>query len=293
MPLRGLTRCLAIVAWLPCAAALSADDAKRPAPADGAPIASGTYRRLHSVVLGEDRLLRVRLPEGYENGERKYPVLYVLDGDRSVFARASAAVDYLADMTDKVPDHVVVGIENTDRRRDMDPEVGASVFGRFLTTELVPFVEANYRANGFRILAGQSFSALFALHLFVRTPTAFDAYILASPGLYKESLVPLFEREIQGPTGLAKIGANLGKRRVLVAIGKLDSYDPDGSITARGNRFVESLQRVAGAGVAVKTLTYQDEGHVPYPAVYDGLKWIYRREPTAPESRAPTPAEAR
>jgi predicted alpha/beta superfamily hydrolase len=162
-----------------------------------------------------------------------------------------------------------VGIENTDRQRDMDPERGAEKFGRFITTELLPFVEAQYRTSGFRVLAGQSFSALFALHLFLREPGAFDAYILSSPGLYKEALVPTFERELVDSGRWARAG----RRMIFVAVGKRDSYDPDGSITARGARFLAAVTRAAPT-VVVKSTTYDDEGHVPFPSIYDGLRWI-------------------
>jgi hypothetical protein len=268
--MNGVTIGTGLAVGLLCAATLSADEDRPPAPVDGSAITCGSYRRLHSNVLGEDRTLRVRLPEGYEKTDRKYPVLYKLDGDALVFLQASAAVDYLVDMTDKVPDHIVVGIENTDRQRDMDPERGAAKFGRFLTTELVPFVEGQYRTNGFRVLAGQSFSALFALHLILREPGAFDAHILSSPGLYKEDLVPLFERELADPGR----GARAGRRMLFVAVGKRDSYDPDGSMTARGARFLAAVTRTAPA-VVVESKTYDDEGHVPFPSIYDGLRWIY------------------
>jgi uncharacterized protein len=268
--MKGLTICTVWAAALLCDAGLSAEEVRPPVEVDGTAISCGSYRRLHSNVLGEDRILRVRLPVGYEKADRKYAVLYELDGNALVFIEASAAVDYLADMTDKVPDHIVVGIENTDRRRDMDPERGAEKFGKFLTTELVPFIEGQYRASGFRVLAGQSFSALFALHLFLREPVAFDAYILASPGIYKEALVPLFERELADSSRWARAG----RRMLFVAVGRRDSYDPDGSITARGARFLAAVTRTAPAVVA-KSTTYEDEGHVPFPSVYDGLRWIY------------------
>jgi predicted alpha/beta superfamily hydrolase len=267
---RGPAIGVGLAVGLLCAAALSADEGRAPAPLDGAAISCGTYRRLHSNVLGEDRTLRVRLPEGYEKTDRKYPVLYQLDSNAPVFLEASAAVEYLVDMTDMVPDHIIVGIENTDRRRDMDPERGAEKFGRFITTELAPFVEGQYRTSGFRILAGQSFSALFSLHLFLRQPEAFDAYILSSPGLHKDALVPLFEREL-GDSGR---WARAGRKMLFVAVGKRDSYDPDGSITARSARVLSTVTRTAPA-VVVKSTTYEDEGHVPFPSVYDGLRWIY------------------
>ena len=36
--------------------------------------------RIASKVLGEARVARVRLPEGYEGAGGRYPVIYVLDG---------------------------------------------------------------------------------------------------------------------------------------------------------------------------------------------------------------------
>ncbi len=274
-----IAKVLGTVAGLLLATVLSADERTPRAVADGSSITCGTFRRLHSNVLGEDRTLRVRLPEGYARAELRYPVLYTLDGERPVFLETVASLEYLVDTTDKVPDHIVVGIENTDRRRDMDPEAGADRFARFVTTELVPFVEAHYRTSGFRILAGQSLSALFALHLFLKQPTAFDGYILSSPGLFKESFVPQFERELASWTATAK----LGTRRLFVAVGKHDAYDPDGSITARTDRCLASVTRARGGAIALRTATYEEEGHVPFPSVYDGLRWIYS---------SPKPSEA-
>lgn len=272
--MRGLARPLVAVGWLLGAAGLSAAEVSPPVRVDGSSITCGTFRVVHSKVLDEDRILRVRLPEGYDKGDRKYPVLYKLDGQQPVFLETAAAVEYLVDMSDKVPDQIVVGIENGDRLRDMDPERGAESFGRFITTELVPFVEARYRTSGFRILAGQSLSALFALDLFLRQPASFNAYILSSPGLYKESLVPQLERELRALAERAKPG----QRKIFVAFGKHDTYDPDGSITARSIRFLDSVRTAAAPGVVLKTATYEDEGHVPFPSVYDGLRWIYSKE---------------
>ena len=56
-----------------------------PAPAlsqaDGDPVTLGTWRVLHSDVLGEDRLLQVHLPTGYDSEGLSYPVVYVFYSD--------------------------------------------------------------------------------------------------------------------------------------------------------------------------------------------------------------------
>ena len=44
---------------------------------------TGTVKRftIKSTVLGEDRIILVRTPPGYETNKRSYPVLYMTDGD--------------------------------------------------------------------------------------------------------------------------------------------------------------------------------------------------------------------
>ena len=91
------------------------------AQTDNAPITYGNYRTIQSKTLGEARTLLVRLPADYDKSGKTYPILYKLDGNTDVALQAFSALDYLVDMTDKVPDHIVVGIQNTDRNRDMTP----------------------------------------------------------------------------------------------------------------------------------------------------------------------------
>ena len=242
------------------------------AQTDNAPIICGNYTRIHSNLLGEDRTLLIRLPEDYGKSDKTYPVLYKLDGEIGSFLQAFSAVFYLFDMTGNAPDHIIVGIENTDRNRDMGLDAGANNFIQFIQSELIPFIDKNYRTNGFSILCGQSSSAVFALYSFLKQPDLFDAYILGSFGLYKESLALLFENELKKNDNLKTVG----EKYVFVANGKKDSYDPDGTTTKRGDQFLELLKQTVPASVKLKRRMYENEGHVPYPTIYDGLKWIYQ-----------------
>jgi predicted alpha/beta superfamily hydrolase len=180
-------------------------------------------------------------------------------------------------MRDQKTSPIVVAIENTDRNRDMDPERGAEDFIRFLKIELIPYVEKEYRSSGFRILAGQSFSSLFSVYSFVKEPGLFDAYVLGSFGLYKPDLLPLFESELARSTDLKKAT----KKYVFIANGRSDPYDEDGSRTKRGAQFLGELARSAPGVVALKIVVYDDEGHVPFPFLYDGLKWLYSQQEAA------------
>jgi hypothetical protein len=241
------------------------------AQTDNASITCGNYRKIYSNVLHEERILLISLPEDYGKSDKTYPVLFKLDGDKENFLQAFSAAFYLFDMTDNAPDPIIIGIENTDRNRDMLPDQKANYFIQFIHTELIPFVDRNYRTNGFRILCGQSLSSLFALYSFLEQPDIFDAYILGSFGFYKESLAVLFENELKRNSDLKSIGT----KYLFVGNGKLDKYDPDGTITKRGDQFLELLKQTVPSSVMMKCKVYEEEGHVPYPTIYDGLKWIY------------------
>ncbi len=254
---------------------VSSDYLGQPPPGD-TPVTCGNYRTIHSKVLGEDRTLLVHLPGDYGKSDKKYPVLYKLDGEKGGFLQTFSAASYLFDMTEKAPDPIIVGIESTDRYRDMGPDKGADNFIQFIKAELIPFVDKNYRTNNFRILCGQSLSSLFALYSFLKEPTLFDAYVLSSFGLYKESLADLFERELRGNQDLREVG----KKYLFVANGRKDAYDPDGSIAKRGAQFLTSLEQSVPKSVLIKSKYYDDEGHVPFPSFYDGLRWIYSCEKT-------------
>jgi predicted alpha/beta superfamily hydrolase len=241
------------------------------AQTDNPYITCGNYQKIHSNVLGEDRILLIRLPEDYSKSDRTYPVLFKLDGENGNFLQAFSAAYYLFDMTDNAPDPIIIGIENTNRNRDMFPDQGANNFIKFIRSELIPFVDKNYRTNGFRILCGQSLSSVFALYSFLEQPELFNAYILGSFGLYNESLAALFEKELKRNSDLKTIG----KKYLFVANGKQDTYDPDGTITKRGDQFLELLKQTVSSSIMLKCKVYEEEGHVPYPTIYDGLKWIY------------------
>ncbi len=245
------------------------------------PITYGSYRKIHSAVLGEDRTLLIRLPEGYEKSGKQYPVLYKLDGYKNVFLETSSAVDYLVDLTDKAPDHIVVAVENTDRMRDMSPEQSANKFIQFLKSELVPFIGKNYRTDGFNIIAGQSLSSIFAFYSFLKEPDLFDAYIFSSFGLPTPGMTSAFYQGLKNPSL-----KSAGRRYLFIANGKIDQNDPDGSITKAGAQFLESLRSVVPGTVVVKSVTYESEGHVPFPTIYDGLKWIYSQQRASREVNA-------
>ena len=156
--------------------------------ADGDPVQMGTYRILHSQILGEDRTLQVLLPRGYEEGELGYPVVYLFYSDNLLGYYAQTVNDLYDLTTNLMPPVILVGIENVQRYRDLLPtpnfsgEGGqADRFLRFIREELFPFVEAEYRTEPYRIMVGPQAAAVFGTYAFIEEPETFDAFILNDP----------------------------------------------------------------------------------------------------------------
>ena len=151
--------------------------------------------KLQSRILKQLRSLRVSKPNGYEDESEHYPVLYVLDGE-SNFQFTAAMARFLAD-NDRIPGMIVVGVDSGNvarRTHDLTPPTknetenrfsprngGADQFLTFMSGELLPFVERNYRTRPYRILVGHSFGGLFALYALASKPNLFNAYIAIDP----------------------------------------------------------------------------------------------------------------
>ena len=169
-------------------AALAVSPASSREPHEGDPVSIGTFRQLRSDVLDEDRMLLVCLPKDYEETAMSYPVLYVLYGDqvRGYFAEAVHIVDRLSE-EGSMPKMIVVGVANVDRYRDLSAverpgmPLGIEPFSRFLTEELLPFVESEYRTKDFRVLVGPQAGAEFGLYTLAKRPGLLDAFIIENP----------------------------------------------------------------------------------------------------------------
>jgi uncharacterized protein len=157
------------------------------------PLTIGETFTLPSKVLGETRRINVYRPP--VDTATALPVLYMPDG--------GLAEDFLAGLVQvsvgngTMRPFLLVGIENTERRRDLSgptenaedkkiaPRVGGSeAFRTFLRTELMPAVRARYRITGETALVGESLAGLFAVETFLLEPDLFDTYIAIDPSLW-------------------------------------------------------------------------------------------------------------
>jgi predicted alpha/beta superfamily hydrolase len=166
-------------------------------------------REFRSRFFRNTRFLRVWLPPGYddnENSARRYPVLYLNDGQNlfepsTSFTGVEWQVDETADRLireEQVLPMIIVGIDNAGRERfreymphrSLNPmmlRVQGNRYPNFLMKEVMPLVARNYRvASGPENtgLGGSSLGALISLYTVAVHPGWFGRLLIESPSLW-------------------------------------------------------------------------------------------------------------
>lgn len=241
-------------------------------------ITIGFKDSIHSEVLDESRKFIVKLPRGYEDSEKSYPVIYRLDGDLNLFTGTLGTINRLVYMEELIPEMIVVMIENTERNRDMMPtntsffktEPGAENFKQFIESELIPHIDKAFRTSDEKLLCGQSLSAIFTLYCFLTRSDLFDYYIACSGGFpdceeYFIQLTDDFLKTKQNKTA-----------NIFMTYGQKDFLDPDGVIKKQLLDFTQRIEPKENITCHLKV--YENEGHVPFQSLYHGLRFIYTSE---------------
>jgi predicted alpha/beta superfamily hydrolase len=184
LPLYSLLLCLTFVG---CATAQQIQD----------PIPAHDTFTIDSKEVGETRTINVWTPPGYTGKDGLLPVMYMADGGiNEDFPHMANTFDKLI-ATKSIPPMILVGIENTQRRRDLtgpttvekDKEIapvvgGSEKFRAFIREELIPEINRRYRTSDRKGILGESLSGLFVVETFLLTPELFDYYIAFDPSLW-------------------------------------------------------------------------------------------------------------
>lgn len=238
---------------------------------DGANFSRNQAIEISSSYLDENRQISIYLPGDYAHSKTKYPVLYLTDGGTHL-QHASAAVDYHSG-PGTIPDIIVVAIHNIDRTRDLSPvhlerfptSGGAEKFLNFLSKELMPYMDKNYRTAGFNILLGHSLGGTFIAYTLLEEPELFDAFLAVSPYLmYADNLMVKKSSEKLKPFKKTKY--------FYMTVGNEEAYfDPL-------EEYASLMKEKAGESVQFRYVKMLEENHAttPYLSVFLGLRFIFR-----------------
>ncbi len=222
------------------------------------------HERFRSQILNNERTLIVYLPPGYdEQAERKYPVLYMHDGQNIFDASTSfAGVEWRVDEAaqrlineGKIEPIIIVGLyNNADRMQEYnagDPEGEPTAYARFVVEEVKPFIEKTYRVDSDSDktgVAGSSMGGLISLYLVQQYPEVFGRCGIVSPALgihdrqYLDGLLSADVQWMRGKRfwldmGTAEAGSSTGNlllrhtRDLAGLFGKTRQIHPDWGIS--------------------------------------------------------------
>jgi predicted alpha/beta superfamily hydrolase len=225
--------------------------------------------------LGRSRRVWLYLPNDYATSTRRYPVLYLQDGQNIFDARTAFAGEWGVDETlsqlqasgQDATGCIVVAVDNGANRLDEyspwnNPQYGGGqgdAYVDFLAQTLKPYIDANYRTLPGREntgIAGSSMGALIATYAAVRYPAVYGKVGALSPA-YWFARQPLMQYLQQHP-------ANPGTRFYFVS-----GITESASMVADMSAVRDSLQRHGVPAANLHFNTRADGQHA---------EWFWRRE---------------
>jgi predicted alpha/beta superfamily hydrolase len=241
-------------------------------------------------VAGEDYIIQVGLPIGYAPSKKSYPVLYVLDGDKS-FGMTKEIADWLM-WSKEIKDIIVVGIsygQGMDawwqkRARDyshcadtinvkwVKEAGGADNFLKFVKNELFPVINQNYKTNQDSIaIMGLSLGGMLGTYILFTQPELFKGYIIIAPSLgwNNNSILKMEDEFYKNHKELNKL--------LYMAYGSLDNNKV--LVVNPSKDFMQTLQKRNYTGLKFVPEVLEGETHISVyaTALTHGLKTIFKR----------------
>ena len=240
-------------------------------------------------VVGENYTIQVSLPVNYLSYDYSFPVLYVLDGDKS-FGMTKEIADWLMWFAE-IRDIIIVGIsygQGTDswwekRERDythsndtlnargsLIKTGGAYNFLKFIRNELFPVINKKYKTLPDRnALMGISYGGMLGSYVLFTQPELFNSYIIIGPTLVwnNRSILKL-------ETEYSNNHKTLNKT-VYIAYGSLDN---SGWVINPTNEFIKGIQLHNYEGLKLIPQVLEGETHISAysTALTHGLKTLFR-----------------
>ncbi|MGD9602408.1 MAG: alpha/beta hydrolase [Gammaproteobacteria bacterium] len=242
--------------------------------------------------LGNDRLLTVLLPEGYDGGDREYPLLLCLDAQWTLGTVSDTAL--ILGLARLVPRVIVAGLgwrctevrdivvarsyAYTPTADTFPPEVvppadrvlvagGGPAFLEDLADAVLPLLARTYRlAPRGRTLIGHSLSGLFGLYTASVRPALFDGYVLASPSVWWHDRVILsWLRESRDVAGRLYVTMGEGER-VIAGCAMIDTAHAAAALLGARNPGLVTRFDVLPGEIHQSTIA---------PSVTRGLRWVF------------------
>lgn len=278
------------IGWLVLVFGLLAPAPALPAGAveTASPLVIGETFTIESKVLAETRRINVyRPPADPASPDARLPVLYMPDGGMAEDFLHVAGLVQVSVGNGTMRPFLLVGIENTERRRDLTgptenaedkkiaPRVGGSAaFRAFIRQELMPQVEARYRTTDETAIVGESLAGLFVVETLFVEPDLFDTYLAFDPSLWWND-----QKLVDGAAGSLRARPKLEKTLYL-------ANSSEEMVAGVMQRFVDVLAKEAPPGLHWHYERMPEERHatIYHPAALRAFRAVFKPPPGRPPS---------
>lgn len=255
---------------------------------------------VYSTVLKEQRKLSIYLPSALrlkQDTLRKYPVLYVLDGDSHKLPISGMIEHFTNSGNSILPEMIVVCIPNTKRTRDLTPYAvgvsnfidsamakqtgGGDLFIRCLQEDIFPYISTKYPATTYKAIVGHSFGGIFALHILANYKEMFNDYIVIDPSMWYDN------RKFSAQVVTKLKSADYSDKFMFLAIANTTNVVDTNEVKKLKTPFSEHEKSILEFNRQVKAIKnnlhyasayYPNDDHtsVTMIAMYDGLRKIFK-----------------
>lgn len=276
-----------------------------PQPAAEVTLPNTEVRMLASSIVGDTYRVHVGLPAGYARTSKRYPAVYLTDGN-ALFPMAAAIVEGLGGGLE-IPRLIVVGIGYDSararewgrfRERDLLPTDAAATdaslrqpftkrgirrgqaaaFLRFIREELKPFINTAYRSDpADSAFVGHSYGGLFGLYTLFHRPEIFSRYVISSPAVHHDDrVITRYENDFAADHDDLPA-------RVFISVGGREEHDDP--LIDRAFHFESNVRLLAKrledrgyAGLGLTTHVFEGESHLSVlpGAISRGLREVFR-----------------
>jgi len=238
--------------------------------------------KFKSTINNQDYVLNIYLPVSYSDTDKRFPVLYVLDGQWSfTYIAGIQGISEGLYYDGLAPEMIVVGITWTgdydaNRQRDFTPvktlefpnSGGAQKFFNVLRNEVVRMIDSNYHTDKVNnTLTGSSLGGLFTLYALFQRPQLFNRYI--AWGFSGDEEISKLQKSFLADNN------ELNAKLFLCT----NEYEDELTDTNYFKNFITQLKAPGYNKFVLDSLVIKKMGHIsegPY-AVGRGLEFVFRQ----------------
>lgn len=212
-----------------------------------------------STHLQSQENIQVYLPKGYHEGEKRYPTLYILDGQW--FFLNGVAIQETLRGESLLPEMIIIGVDFKSRSYHDSLHFNHwNALSDYIQEELIPFVDQRYRTTDERLVFGWENPSYMVCEFLFQQESLFSGFIASNGGYVNQEMQEQFQSYTGKPLYL------------YIANSKKDIYTVRSS-----NNLSEALVAQAPNNLKWTYELFNEEVHesLAYTSLYQGLRYYY------------------